>query len=136
MRCMVRTASCLLGIMTAMTFGCARSENPQGRWRVETMNVLMQIAREVEAVERPSSEPAPTTMPDFVQWLSKTYGGRELPYRRDAAGALVDAWGEPVVLVSVDDRLIAVASKGQDRTWEGGLGDDMVAFIGSRVKVH
>ena len=135
MRCAALTLSCFLCLATPLASGCARGEKPQGHWRADTMNVLRQLAREVEALE-PSREPAPTTMPDFVQWLSKTYGGRELHYRRDAAGALVDAWGEPVVLVSVDDRLIAVGSKGQDRTWQGGLGDDMVAFIESRVKVH
>jgi len=123
----------LVFILSAAVFSACNSSGTT-RARSDTLVNLRAMAYDIWMVKAYMNEPAPTTIPELAEWVARFWGfpAVELgpPWNQYfEKGQLLDSWGEPIVLIVEDEKLVAVASKGQDRTWRGATGDDIVVPI-------
>jgi len=60
-----------------------------------------------------------------------------VPYQKDSfsevptnkKNEMLDAWGQPILLVEQADGSLVVASQGPNKTWDGGRGDDITEEV-------
>jgi len=77
----------------------------------------------------------PVKAVDYGEWMLTAYPDLRIPAMRtivafdERSGQFVDPWGEPLVLVVEEGRLVALASKGQDRKWDSGKEDDIILHL-------
>ena len=107
--------------------GCEKDEGERKRI-VYAANILRNMAKMVVLAEDSSGGHAPTSLPELVDWMA-LHVSKEVAYIDYARKSVKDPWGNEVILVSRDGKLLAIGSAGPDRKWESGKGDDILVKI-------
>jgi hypothetical protein len=114
-----------LGFISARG-GKMRDGPSSGYDRATTRNHLASICRLIPLFEETSKQPAPVTMPEFVDWLGACTKQLDVDYE---GRTIRDYWGRPAVLIVRDGKLDALGSAGPNGRWEEGKGDDILARV-------
>lgn len=91
------------------------------------MNRLTGLCKLIAIATTDGGDP-PTAMPDLVTWL-EAHASRDEKLINYSGKMAVDAWGNPVVLLTLEGALYAIGSCGPNARWDGGSGDDIVAKV-------
>jgi len=88
---------------------------------------LISLQRTIAAAELRTNQPAPITLPELTDWLAASGLVAPGDLRIDTdARTIRDRWDRPIVLISEDSRLKAIASSGSDGLFQDGQGDDII----------
>jgi hypothetical protein len=100
--------------------------------REEAKGMLHILAGKTERAMLNLQSYPPTNPANYTKWLlaafpeSRSIRASKVLRFDDQTGRFVDPWGKPIVLMIDQDRLVALASGGQNRRWDDGAGDDIV----------
>jgi len=108
--------------------GVSSNHNTTAYKRLQVGHVLVcTVANTREAMVRNRTY-APCNGVAYAKWLSQVQTDKS-PYVfpiNESTGQFVDPWGNPIVLITEDDCLVALGSSGQNGIWEMGKNDDLV----------
>ena len=122
-----RLLLCVL-LLIVLLQGCRKRGHPAEHYAVERLHECWNVISTAEygsGGERP-----PLIMPELFDWLDEHMGLTKFndiyEYIDVERRTILDNWGEPIILIVEDGKLVALGSKGPDRKWQGGSNDDVV----------
>lgn len=121
------------GVMSvACSLSCRRevsgNHNTTGYRRKQARSVLVSMVGRTGIARLKNRTYPPCDSLAYVKWLTRvlTDENRYVFPIDESTGKLVDPWGNAIILISEGDSLVALASSGQNGTWETGENDDLV----------
>ena len=101
----------------------------EAKKKAETIATFGTIERYV-AFSESLGKVCPTTAKELVHLLTEEDPKfAKEPFVDAEKGQLKDAWGNEIIMVFEEGRILKFVSGGPDGKWDGGKGDDMVAEI-------
>jgi hypothetical protein len=122
---------CLL--VFAFVSGCNDKKSPPREF-FETCNRLQNSIASINGQHSYTGEAVPLKPEELGKWLVKKDMDnteevlkliKSLKNIDDKSGSIVDAWGNPLIVVAYNGTFAGLGSKGKNGIWEQGFGDDI-----------